>query len=1582
MSKLEFGISLKLLSEKFSAGLNKVRGQLNKFKSSISGSFSTKGINDFNKSVNNLGSSFSTQMKKVSSSMDGINAKISGLGKAIAGAFALDKLIDFGKSIINVGASFQDQMARVQAVSNATKEEFEEMRKEAERLGATTRYSASEAAKALESLVRNGLKAKDATKALSGVLQLAGSQAIELSEAADIATAAMNGFGKEVTDLNRINDILAATCSNSATNVKELAEGLKVAAPIAKVLNISMEEVCAALGTFANVGIKGSQAGTALRIMLNRLVQVTPKGAEALKKYGLSISEADVKGQNFTKTLEKLAKANMSLADLKAIFGEEASSAAAALTGNYSGYTKTKTTVESSEGEAARQFEQGQGEFNKALAELSSSWEDLLNRFFQSNDGLFASLVKGVQTIVEELKKTSTYIMGLIAAIGIATGRVLEKTKAQTKALKAEQDFSLSKDIFGSIVAKGESNPNDPMYKTSGMLEARIKETEAYINKIESLLDRIPKAARKSAEEELKVANNYKSYLQMRLEAERQLGALEEVKEPVAPQKPRHYSEKVSKSTAAEDLADGIAGVADAAEEGSKKYKDWVKNAEDAQKQAKGTADKVGDIAEKTKAAAKGFSALSKAFRKSKAWFQNTGLFGRKKATGYYTGEDSKKREFDAYEKEWEIYQQDLAKYEEYIDKKKTLEGQLSSYERKSRGVLEDVLSNTGKSLDELKNLDPTEALEKYEQALVDIDKQHKGFWNNTKKGFKSLASFGANVLKGLWTAVGGWVGIASMAVGAAVKWAIDAYNEQHRLAKELREEQKSIINQYATMESKVMSLVNVMREHNKEEVAWKDALNELNSNYSDLFRNLDLEHISVESNAAEYAKLKERIKDVIAVQKEYMLNEQKRNAIQKLQEDFQNKASGYREKAEGIFATTGRHANGDKISKEAAIILAAQLEYNIIDLLSKGGTKDDITKLIDKEFKKYNVSNNSIPLYKVGGISGLAGKYYDKYQKYNSSIKSIEKLDSGYSPYPDKIINELVNVALEKFERDANNLKSAGKAKGETDEQINSAIESARQNILDNLIKDLQNVSSKVDGKDALTYAKDNKLFEALLKPLVVGKNGKLTTTTTTTTETTITGSGDSKTPKQLFDETKKYIDALKDAGVIKEKEYRERLLSAYDSYISGLESEKKTDDKSIQTLNDLIKTRDKLKKVIEEEQKADEHWTEITNLHAKVKEELAEKDKERLEQAKDIEKAGLKAKGRYDNYPRYNELNGVFANDVFEGSVIAPLEHDLQRLDDYLSDLQSIQSLEDINDQLKQIEGLKGEGVEALRGQLERLKLEIENAELAASDLDEKIQFRRAKKEIQDMTDEVGLMGYETVKGVFTTYDSLIRNLNEIGEKWDEMDFGEQMIQGIFGTIDAMISLAQMIKGLQEAWELLTFKKKALETAEAVSAQAGAAAVVAAEAEKTAAITGAVAAQTTAVLAAKTAQTKAATIAMAAESTAAYAGIPFAGVGLAAAQIAEMEALIAAAAALPMFAEGGIVGGTKYTGDQNLARVNSGEMIINRGQQKKLWDTISGGKYGSNNSLSGDVEFKISGQVLRGVLNNHDKKMSKIKG
>ena len=116
-----------------------------------------------------------------------------------------------------------------------------------------------------------------------------------------------------------------------------------------------------------------------------------------------------------------------------------------------------------------------------------------------------------------------------------------------------------------------------------------------------------------------------------------------------------------------------------------------------------------------------------------------------------------------------------------------------------------------------------------------------------------------------------------------------------------------------------------------------------------------------------------------------------------------------------------------------------------------------------------------------------------------------------------------------------------------------------------------------------------------------------------------------------------------------------------------------------------------------------------------------------------------------------------------------------------------------------------------------------------------------------------------------------------------------------------------------------------------------------------------------------------------MAAESAAAYAAIPFAGVGLAAAQIAEMQALITSAALIPTFADGGIIGGSKYIGDQNLARVNSGEMIINGSQQKRLWDAISNNKLQSGSS-GGEVNFKIKGTELFGVLKNYNNKMSKI--
>ena len=1592
--KTEFAISLKLLADKFKSGLNNVKGLLNKFKSNVSTSFSTKGVTNFTKSVNNMGSTFSSQMKNMKSQMSSTQAKISEFGKAIAGVFAVDRMIDFGKSIIDVGSNFEDQMARVKAVSGATTEEFEMMSKEAERLGATTRYSATEAAQALENLVRNGLSARKATKALSGVLQLAGSQAIDLAQAADIATNTMNGFGKSTEDLGRINDILAATTANSATNVTDLSEALKNVAPIANLLGVSMEEVCAALGTLANVGIKGSMAGNALRGILNRLIKPTKQGQEALDKYGLAISETEIKAKGFTVILEKLAKAQMSLADQKALFGEEYGAAGAALTSNVRGYTKTKTVVENSEGEAERQFNQGQGEFKKALAELSSNWESFLKGIWNKTSGIFVSIVDGIRSLVDELKKTSTAVAIGISAIAIAVGRYYKKVQTEFKQNLAQNQTSFNKDLLASLIVKGEGDPNDPMTKTTSAMQTRINDIKGLITTIEGLYDQMSDADKKSAKEAVDLGNEYIDTLERRIGYINKITGLNTVEEPVRPEEPRHYSELLKGNKVAEwaETAENVArGAADTVNGLNKAFKGTGNSAESSSNKIVRGAGKVKKYAQGVEAGAKAIKTFANGFKKLKEWWKHSG--GNKEATGYYTGEDSYKREIEAYNKKMELYQQDLAAYQQYIDEKENLSRELNSQEKKSRRMMEDAMRTSGKSFQELENFDYDEGLQEFLDGVEKAKKERNellktGIW---KKAGTAIKNFLGSVV----SALGGAIGITTSILAFIGKGVYDYFQEQNRVFKELKAEQKKIIDKYSTMETKVMSLIGVMRLYSKETTAWKAAKDQLNSAYPDLFKNLNLEKIYVETNTTEYEKLERRIKSVIAQQKEYMLNEHKRQAIQRLQDDFISKTNSegvfgflglgtsINERLTNIFAS-GKDKDGKDIQKEAAIILAAQLRDEILSMLTEGNSVTEIEEHIQAMFNKHKVSSNSVSLYKLGGAKGLANTLYNDYERYRKEIESINKLDSGSDVHPEQMIFDIVELALDNFKDQVELKTSEGKAKNQTEEEINSAIEGIREAALNELVDELNGISSKIDNKSALEYAKSLGLFDELLPKTGKKKGGKGGSTTTTETETTITGSGDSKTPKQLFDETKKYIDALKDAGIIKEKEYRERLLSAYETYISGLENEHKTDKNTLDTIRELNKKRDDLKKQIEETEKAEAHWKEVTDIHAKVKEELIENDKDRLEQAKSIDKSMSRAGNRRDKYNPY-KWDQVFSGSKFEGSLVS-MEHDFQKLEDYLNDLTSISSLEEIEEQLKEIENLKGEGVDALRKQLNLLKEEIIKADEAATSLDDKIQLKRAKKEIADLSNEVGLMWYETGKGLFSTFDGLVNSLEEVHKNWDEMDFGEQMIQGIFGTIDAIISMVEMIKQLQEAWEFLSFKKKALaaveesETAKKIGlTQAEAAAVVAAEAEKATAYTTAIAAQTAANASAKAIQTKAAMIAMAAESTAAYAAIPFGGVALASAQIAEMEALVAAVAALPAFAEGGIVGGSRYIGDQNLARVNSGEMILNGSQQSRLWDAISNNRLGGN-TLSGDVEFKISGQALRGVLKNYDNKMSKI--
>ena len=162
-------------------------------------------------------------------------------------------------------AGFDDKMRLVQAVTSSTGEQFDQLTKTAQRLGRETSFTAQQVADAMIGLGRMGFNPSEIVSAIDSVLNLSRATGTDLAESADIAANSLRIFGLEAEKMSQVSDILTATANGSAQTLTDLFEGLKMAAPQAASCGESIEETCAALGVMANMGIKGSLAGTALR---------------------------------------------------------------------------------------------------------------------------------------------------------------------------------------------------------------------------------------------------------------------------------------------------------------------------------------------------------------------------------------------------------------------------------------------------------------------------------------------------------------------------------------------------------------------------------------------------------------------------------------------------------------------------------------------------------------------------------------------------------------------------------------------------------------------------------------------------------------------------------------------------------------------------------------------------------------------------------------------------------------------------------------------------------------------------------------------------------------------------------------------------------------------------------------------------------------------------------------------------------------------------------------------------------------------------------------------------------------------
>ena len=202
------------------------------------------------------------KLQSVGNTISGVGTKLLPVTGAVAAA---------GTAAVKTAADFESGMSKVAAISGATGSDLDALSDTAREMGAKTKFSASEAASAMEYMAMAGWKTEDMLGGIEGVMNLAAASGEDLATTSDIVTDALTAFGLTASDSGHFADVLAAASSNANTNVSMMGETFKYCAPIAGSLGFSVEDTAEAIGLMANAGIKSTQAGTSLRTIMTNL---------------------------------------------------------------------------------------------------------------------------------------------------------------------------------------------------------------------------------------------------------------------------------------------------------------------------------------------------------------------------------------------------------------------------------------------------------------------------------------------------------------------------------------------------------------------------------------------------------------------------------------------------------------------------------------------------------------------------------------------------------------------------------------------------------------------------------------------------------------------------------------------------------------------------------------------------------------------------------------------------------------------------------------------------------------------------------------------------------------------------------------------------------------------------------------------------------------------------------------------------------------------------------------------------------------------------------------------------------------
>lgn len=274
--------------------------------------------------------------KAVDAGMRGVGRFSSAIG--VAGVASVAGLGFALRDVVEDGVQFERTMtfaaAQFPGMIRAGTAEFEALQRAAEEVGEATEFSAQEAAEGLTLLATAGLSAEQAIGALPKVVNFATASKVDFAEASDIANDAMGAFGlttvdaaKNAKNMGRVMDVLTRAAADSTTNVPQLFEAIRMGGPIAKTAGASLEEFVGMTGVLAKVGLKGAEAGTAIRNAFLELGSPSSAATKGMQKLGVKIALTDKGAIDMTKTIGRFAVASKKMTKaqkiqaLGAVFG-------------------------------------------------------------------------------------------------------------------------------------------------------------------------------------------------------------------------------------------------------------------------------------------------------------------------------------------------------------------------------------------------------------------------------------------------------------------------------------------------------------------------------------------------------------------------------------------------------------------------------------------------------------------------------------------------------------------------------------------------------------------------------------------------------------------------------------------------------------------------------------------------------------------------------------------------------------------------------------------------------------------------------------------------------------------------------------------------------------------------------------------------------------------------------------------------------------------------------------------------------------------------------------------------------------